>query len=299
MQRTLRYPGFWLAVGLVGIVFLCQTALTVPLEVIDTVLQHQGSAPLRLIREPFVLGVVNIIAVGVAIAVGLLVNRLGPRQAFPLGRIPRGAWMAMVLLALGSGVVLSEVDNAFRWLLPMPKWFAELMADLFVAEDRFGSLFFTVVLVAPVTEELLFRGIILRGLLGRFRPWTAIVLSATLFAFMHMNPWQLIPPFALGLMFGWFYLRTGSLWPCIAGHALNNFLFLIVTQAPFGLWEPLKKEDLVSVEFQPWWLDVAGVILLALGVWLFRKNSPLPAEPVENLPPPLAPPENLPPVIPV
>lgn len=299
MQRTLRQPGFWLAVGLIGIAAVCQTGLTVPLVLMDTVLRQQGAQPLQLIREPIVLGVVNLLGLGTAITVGLLVNRLAPRRAFPLGRISYGAWLALPLMTFGAGIVLSEVDNVFRWALPMPKLFAELMGNAFLAKDRFGSLFFMLVIVPPVMEELLFRGIILRGLLGRFRPGTAVVLSATLFALTHMNPWQLIPPFALGVMFGWLYLRTGSLWPCVVGHALNNLLFLIVTSAPFGLWNPLKTEDLIVVEFQPWWLSLAGLMLLALGVWLFRKNTSVPPAPTDELLPPVLPPDNIPPVIPV
>lgn len=289
MQRTLRYPGFWLAVGLVAIVLLFQIILSTPLEVIDVVLRESKSAPLRLGRDPLVLGLINIVALGVAIGVGLLVNRVAPRRAFPFKPLTRTAWLALPIMALGTAVLLSEVDNIFRWVLPPPKWLAEMMGDIFLAKNRFGSLFFAMVIVAPLTEELLFRGVILRGLLGRFRPWVAVCLSAMLFSVMHFNPWQTIPPFFLGMIFGWFYLRTGSLWPCIAGHALNNFLFLIVTSAPFGWWEPLETDDMLVVQFQPWWLNLAGAGLLAVGLWLFRKGAPvMPPDPEDLLPPVIA-----------
>jgi membrane protease YdiL (CAAX protease family) len=295
MQRTLRQPGFWLACGLVAVTAGCQMALTIPLEVVDMVLRERGSEPLRLIREPFVLGVVNLIALGTAVAVGLLVNRMGLRRAFPLGGISGGAWGALVVIGVGAAIVFSELDNLVRWVLPPPQFIREMMGDIFMARDKFASLFFTAVIVAPVAEELLFRGIILRGLLGRFKPWMAISLSAMLFALMHMNPWQTVPQFGLGLVLGWFYLRTRSLWPCIAGHALNNLLFVVAVCAPFGLWEPLTAEDYAVVEFQPWWFDVTGVCVLASGVWWFRKNStPLPVI-LEPPLPPVLPPENVPP----
>jgi hypothetical protein len=171
-----------------------------------------------------------------------------------------------------------------------------MMGDVFLAPDRFLSLSFTLVLVAPVTEELLCRGIMLRGLLGRYRPGVAIALSSMLFAFMHLNPWQTISAFALGLLFGWFYLRTGSLWPCIAGHAINNGICVILVSAPFGWWPAPSASDLQIVEFQPLWMDAAGAVLLLAGLRWFGKAAPgirLDGVPV----PPILQPQDLPPVI--
>lgn len=296
MHRTLRYPGFWLAVGLVGIGVAVQMAVATPLELVDMFLRESGTQPWRLTRDPLMLGLMNILALGTAIGVGLFVNRLWPRAAFPLVGIASVAWIALALIGVGAGILLSEVDNVCRWLVPPPEFIVEMVADVFMPKGRFFSLFFTLVVVAPVTEELLFRGIILRGFLGRFKPWMAIFLSAMLFAVMHMNPWQTLPPFVLGVIFGWFYLRTGSLWPCIVGHALNNFLFLILTTAPFGLWLPSTAEDWRRVEFQPWWFDVLGAGLLLAGIWLFRKHSRDPVVASANVPP-VIPPADLPPVI--
>jgi membrane protease YdiL (CAAX protease family) len=274
MQRTLRQPGFWLAVALTGIAMACQLFLTVPLGVIDAVLEHSGHAPLRLPQDPLVMGLVNLLSFGVAIAVGLVINRLSPRGAFPLGRIEPLAWVAMPLLILGAAILLSEADNVFRWLVPMPHFVAQLLAELFFPSGRLVSQFILLCMVAPLTEELLFRGIILRGLLGRFRPWQAVVLTAMLFAGMHLNPWQLVSAFVLGVLFGWFYLRTGSLWPCLVGHACYNSIVVILGAAPFGLWEPPTAADLTTVEFQPLWLDAVGALLVGVGLWLFGRMSP-------------------------
>ncbi|HEU5071707.1 MAG TPA: type II CAAX endopeptidase family protein [Verrucomicrobiae bacterium] len=273
MQRTLRQPGFWLACGLMAIGIASQGILAAVLALVDIVWRQAGFGALQLERDPLAEGIINLLALGLAIGVGLLVNRLPPRRAFPFTPIPRPAWGWFVLVVVGAAIVLSEVDNLFRWLLPPPRWVVEMMAEIFLVRGRFGSMFFTIVIVAPVMEELLFRGLILRGLLGRFRPWTAVLMSAMLFGLMHVNPWQMVPTFFLGWVFGWFYLRTGSLWPCVAAHALNNLLFLVVISAPFGLWQPTQAEELAAARFQPWWLDVVGGGVLALGLWQFRRAT--------------------------
>ena len=81
-----------------------------------------------------------------------------------------------------------------------------------------------VCLLAPVAEELVFRGAVLRTLL-EWKPqrrWTMIVLSALLFAFAHLNPAQLLHPFVIGLLLGWMYERTRSVIPGIVYHWANN-----------------------------------------------------------------------------
>lgn len=79
-----------------------------------------------------------------------------------------------------------------------------------------------VVIVGPLVEELVFRGVVLRAALDRVDFWPAIALSAGLFALSHATAWTLVPTFVLGLAAGWLALRTQSLWPPIALHALYN-----------------------------------------------------------------------------
>ncbi len=76
--------------------------------------------------------------------------------------------------------------------------------------------------VAPVIEEILFRGIILRSFLNQYDPKKAIIWSAIIFAIAHLNLYQLPVAFVGGCMIGWIYYRTKSLWLCILAHAFHN-----------------------------------------------------------------------------
>lgn len=92
-------------------------------------------------------------------------------------------------------------------------------------------------LLAPIAEELVFRGAVLRKLL-EWKPerrWLMITLSALLFALAHMNPAQLLHPFLIGLLLGWLYERTGSIVPGIIFHWANNtmaYLLIRIYQDP-------------------------------------------------------------------
>jgi membrane protease YdiL (CAAX protease family) len=81
-------------------------------------------------------------------------------------------------------------------------------------------------LLAPVFEELISRGLLLDWLRSRLSNWLAIVLSAVLFALMHVYPLVMPYAFLAGLFLGWPRLRTGSTVNTLFVHTLNNLLFL-------------------------------------------------------------------------
>jgi len=76
--------------------------------------------------------------------------------------------------------------------------------------------------VPAFVEELLFRGLILENLLPCGKT-VAILGSAFLFGMMHQNAEQLLYATGAGVVFGWIYVRTRSIWPCILAHFINNF----------------------------------------------------------------------------
>ena len=88
----------------------------------------------------------------------------------------------------------------------------------------FWSSFLVTALMAPFFEEWLCRGMVLRGLLAgqKIKPVWAIVISALFFAVIHMNPWQALNAFILGLLMGWIYYKTGNIVLTSLLHILNN-----------------------------------------------------------------------------
>ncbi len=86
--------------------------------------------------------------------------------------------------------------------------------------------FIIISILAPISEEIVFRGAIERSLLSwrriENRPWIAIVISALMFAIAHFDLAQGFHAFLMGLLLGWLYMRTRSILPGIIIHLINN-----------------------------------------------------------------------------
>lgn len=123
-------------------------------------------------------------------------------------------------------------------------WLQEQMPELpnwlgnefdMILTDRLGYL--AIGLLAPLSEEIVLRGAVLRSLLSkpllagrseRVNAWTAIAISAVFFALVHFNPAQMPHAFMIGLLLGWMYWRTGSILPGVAYHWANNSIAYIL-----------------------------------------------------------------------
>ncbi len=86
------------------------------------------------------------------------------------------------------------------------------------------------VIFAPIFEEWLCRGMVLRGLMQKVHPAWAMIISSVFFAFIHLNPWQAIPAFVLGMLFAYVYYMTGSLKLTMLMHAVNNGASVLMSQ---------------------------------------------------------------------
>lgn len=78
------------------------------------------------------------------------------------------------------------------------------------------------VLIGPICEEIIFRGIILEGFLTKYTTKKAIIFSALIFGIIHFIPIQVVNAFFMGIVLGWIYIKTKSLWVCIGIHVINN-----------------------------------------------------------------------------
>ncbi len=143
------------------------------------------------------------------------------------------------------------------------------MEDTFIAMSRNPFGFLSIALLAPILEEMLFRGAVEGRLLRMCRnPWVAIVVSSLIFGVAHMNPAQIPFAFLLGMMFGWLYYRTGSLLPGIMGHVLNNS----VAAVNMILYGDIPLEEQVQDEAMMWlWAAIATVAFVLAALWLHRR----------------------------
>lgn len=130
-----------------------------------------------------------------------------------------------VLLALGTIIPSERLVEVLQMEMPeqMMKMFEEVM------KKPIGYV--VIGILAPFAEEVVFRGAILRKLLGMMdekRHWVAIVLSALVFGLVHLNVPQGIHAFLIGLLLGWMYYRTRSILPGILFHWVNNSVAFIM-----------------------------------------------------------------------
>jgi membrane protease YdiL (CAAX protease family) len=127
-------------------------------------------------------------------------------------------------------VLAWSVVAALGTLIPSA-WVQEQMPELpNLVESEFDMIlgnrwgYVIIGLLAPLSEEIVMRGGILKELLKstKLSPWGAIAISALFFSLIHMNPAQMPHAFVIGLLLGWMYWRTGSILPCMAYHWANN-----------------------------------------------------------------------------
>ncbi len=181
---------------------------------------------------------------------------------------PTFALAALAMLALT--VVIDPLTS----LLPMPELIKAAFEKIFLQTNLADSILATCIL-APLLEELLCRGMIQRGIARTHSPRAAILWSAFIFAVIHMNPWQAIPAFALGLLFGWVYYRTGCLWLTIFLHCLNNSLSTLLSRLIPDLGMDTGFIDLLPTG--GYIALYAGALALLFGcLWLLRKYLPKP-----------------------
>jgi membrane protease YdiL (CAAX protease family) len=180
---------------------------------------------------------------------------------------PKTYCIPLILAGFGFSIVLTAAGT----LIPMPEFFEELFLSL-MRGNRFFVLL-TVCLVAPIMEELFFRGFVFREFLKRYSMRKAMIASSLVFALFHLNPWQAITALPIGLLNAWLVLRTGSVVPGILVHVATNttsVFLLFALGALFGF----SEEELIEQEHVPWQILLVGVVSSVSGLlWLFKLQT--------------------------
>jgi len=186
---------------------------------------------------------------------------LGAKRASP------AAFLAGVLLGTGTFLVTAAFGAVQERFLSMPEAFREAFQHFFDTDGSVlsGAWLFLVVAVSPaVCEEVLFRGILLRGFTRRFRPWIAALAVSVLFGLFHLSIFRFLPTALLGIPLAYLALRTGSLFPSMLTHALVNSLALALSMglvpAPVTYWLFPAGPDVARVS--------EGALFLGIGLVL-------------------------------
>ena len=189
-----------------------------------------------------------------------------------------------LLLAAGLALALNPaVRELGVWtgrLFPASEAIQAQLAQLSQQIPNLGIAVLVLALVPAITEEFAFRGYILSGLERSYRPMTAIVLSSLLFAFLHVLLslfQQFFGAALLGVVLGAIAYRTGSIWPGVVFHFVNNALGVLsvdVAQHPqVAPWAGWLLRDPKEALYQVPVVIGGGLVAVGLFAAIWRGND--------------------------
>ena len=208
-----------------------------------------------------------------------------PLQYLGLRKPQRGIhWLIVAILALGAIPTVSGIAGLFD-MIPLSegleaskaKFEAQQKALLNITTlGEFITTMITIAIIAPIGEELMFRGIMLRfatkKMIGSI--FWPILLTAVLFATLHFNVVGLPSLIISGMLLGYIYYLTGSLWLSMFAHAIVNgsqAAIIYLGRDNAELVQMMNSNDV------PWGLFLTGVaVFIASFYWLWKERTPLP-----------------------
>jgi membrane protease YdiL (CAAX protease family) len=236
--RQTYYPTILQAVHLLILYLFIQTLVDFPLALTD---YYKGT---DYLYNPIKKIILNAGSTLFILIYGFKKTKSSFTEVFPLKLFNPLVIIPVITFFWGAHNVLEVVNNAVEKVVPAPPWFWELFSKVFESDYGWWGAFMKVVVIAPIIEELIFRGLILQGLRRNYRPVTAVLVSALLFSLFHLNPWQMPATFVLGVLLGWLMLRTNSILLAILGHAINNLMVLLT----ITYWEQLSNYAIFLME---------------------------------------------------
>lgn len=153
-----------------------------------------------------------------------------PLEVLRLVRVKDRRYLILgLLLPLPLHPLVTAIYAIVEQLMPMSDTIKQLFEGL-VAEGSLGLSLAAVAFAPGLCEELAFRGWIFSGLRTSNRPWATIIISSVLFGVIHVllsAYQQFFHATILGLVLGILAYRSGSLWPCVIMHTVNNALAVL------------------------------------------------------------------------
>jgi len=257
-QSTKSYPNIAQSWGITGILILGMLLLLPVNLVLNNFIGKEAS-----------MFIYYLLSVGIPfIIVNAARKRRTGRDTFNLAI---GNKKVIPFIIIGTIALLFGVSSPMMSLIPVPEFFEEAFKEL--ANQRGIFAFMTIAIAAPVLEEMIFRGIVLDGLLKRYSLLKSILLSSFLFGLVHLNPWQFISGMVVGIFAGWIYYRTKSLSLAILVHASNNLSAFL---AGYFIDSESSMNDSLSEMYGGWinaMMVILGAVIIAMLCIYFLKKE--------------------------
>ncbi|MCR5646504.1 MAG: CPBP family intramembrane metalloprotease [Bacteroidales bacterium] len=206
-------------------------------------------------------------------------------------RKPAHWWMLLVGIALmfvslpltnilGTWNENANFGETLERLLKMMEDMAGDLTDRMLQVDTFWGLLgnlLVIALIPAIGEELTFRGVLQQALTRRCNPHVAIWLSAFIFSFIHFQFYGFLPRMFLGLILGYMFYYSGSLWTSILMHFINNGTAVVVAYLDYkGLanadWEHFGSTSNVALLITSLVLTVGMIVIVAKNQYKYGRE---------------------------
>ncbi|MBT1707394.1 CPBP family intramembrane metalloprotease [Fulvivirgaceae bacterium PWU5] len=217
-QQSVIYPNIMQSFSIAGIIILA-LLIFAPLTTLPiTIISREASNLLYYLC-----------AMGVSFLVVQKIRKIKVKTATYTFKFDNSHVIYLVIAISIS--LLFGIISPVSMLIPMPESVRASLIEMVNQTSLFT--FVLMVIAAPVLEELIFRGVILDGLLKQaYSPSKAIIISSFLFGIVHLNPWQFVAAFLVGLFAGWVFYKTRNMVYPIVIHSTTNLCgYLIRTFA--------------------------------------------------------------------
>jgi len=195
----------------------------------------------------------------------LWVYRLRLKEALALRSVKWPVWIAILIAAPTGNLMGVAVFKLLNYVIPIPEQAVEQMAALMPQDLPSWQLYLFLGLIPGVVEELAFRGVLLHGLRRKIRPVLLPLVVGLIFGLFHFSLFRIGPTAFLGVLLTAIAMLTGSVFPGMLLHILNN---------SFAAWTAQNGWSVTSLEPGH---DVAATIIFALAMWIiYRNRTPYP-----------------------
>jgi sodium transport system permease protein len=187
--------------------------------------------------------------------------RLEPRAALALRAPKPMVWLGVIIAVPGGLLTALALFQLSNLVLPVSSKLTESFNQTVISSKiSTWQLFFFLTVMPGIFEEIAFRGLLLHGLRRRFHPAVLALVVGLAFGIFHVALFRFVPTAALGIFFAAVTMLSGSIFPAMLWHMLNNAAGILMYRLK------LPENDLEPTVY------LGGIGLLAAAFWIFWRN---------------------------